>query len=353
MKIVVLFLLIGVTQTFALDSYAQTKRISLNLKNATINRILDEIEDQSEFYFMFDGTIIDVYQRKSINCENQSITTILDQLLKDTHIIYEISDRQIVLFREQDSEVGQQKTISGKVTDSGGSPLPGVTVTVKGTTQGTITDADGNYSLSNVPDNATLVFSFVGMRSQEVVAGNKTNIDLVMEEDLIGIEEVVAIGYGVQKKVNLTGSVSSVSSNVLLERATTNATNLLQGRVTGLNVTQPSGQPGKDDAIFQIRGLGSFGASSSPLVLIDGVSGSLSNLAPNDIENITVLKDAASASIYGSRAANGVILVTTKKAVGASVEYQLDIGVHNATRMPELITNSAEYMEMYNSAAQR
>lgn len=222
---------------------------------------------------------------------------------------------------------------------------------MKGTNKGTVTGTDGNYVIANVADDASLVFSFVGMRTQEIPIVGKTTINVIMQEEAVGIEEVVAVGYGTQKKVNLTGSVSSVSSQQLMERPATNATSLLQGRVSGLHVTQPSGQPGKDDAIFYIRGLGSYGASSTPLILIDGVIGTLSDLAPNDIESISVLKDAASASIYGARAANGVILVTTKNArKGARVEYKLDVGMHEATRLPKGITNSAEYMQLSNKA---
>ena len=184
--------------------------------------------------------------------------------------------------------------------------------------------------------------------------GVSRSINVALAEESIGVDEVVVVGYGTQKKINLTGSVAAVSSAVLSKSTTANPSNLLEGRISGLQVTQPSGQPGKDDAVMMVRGLGSFGASSSPLVLVDGVIGSLSNIAPGDIDAVTVLKDAASASIYGSRAANGVVLVTTKQAKkGTAVEYQLDLGVQNATRLPELVTNSAEYMEMFNSARAR
>ncbi len=361
MRIVLFFLAVSITQALALDSYGQSKRLNLTFSDETIVRILERIEYQSEFYFMYDATVIDVNQRKSIDCENSTISKILNELFQGTGIAYRIDDRQIALTRANEvsePHIGQlaqqQKVVSGKVTDSTGQPLPGVTVVVKGTTQGIVTNADGEYSLSNIPDDATLQFSFVGMRTQEIPVAGKAFISVEMKEDAIGIEEVVAIGYGVQKKANLTGSVAAISSQTIASRPATNPTNLLQGRIAGLQVTQPSGQPGRDDANFQIRGLGSFGASSSPLILVDGVTGSLSNIAPNDIESITVLKDAASASIYGSRAANGVILVTTKQAKeGAVVEYQFDIGIHSATRLPEVITNSAEYMEMYNSARER
>ena len=249
----------------------------------------------------------------------------------------------------------QQIRVSGKVTDgSTGEVMPGVNITVKGTSIGTISDAQGNFSLAVSDRNATLVLSFVGYIAQEIPLNGRTTLDVALTSEIRGLEEVVVVGYGIQKKVNLTGAISTTSTKELATRATTNASNLLQGRISGLEVIQPTGQPGRDDAVMKIRGLGSFGASAAPLVLVDGVIGALTNLAPNDIESITVLKDAASASIYGARAANGVILVVTKGAKkGASFEYQVDVGSHSATRLPELMTNSADYMEYFNLARLR
>lgn len=357
MKITCFLLLISALSVFAGKTYSQTKMLNLNLENVSVKAVLSSIEDQSEFYFFFSDKIIDVNRKVTINAEEQNIETVLKSLFAGTDVIYVVKDRVIVLTTPEVSQAESQqagKTISGKVTDSSGASLPGVSVVVKGTTTGIITDSEGNYSLSNIPENSTLQFSFIGMEPQEITIGTLTQINVTMAESVTGIDEVVVIGYGIQKRVNLTGSVSTVSSNSLANRPTTNATNLLQGMVSGLRVMIPTAQPGKDDASFEVRGLGSFGASSQPLVLIDGLVGSLSNLAPNDIESVTVLKDAASASIYGAKAANGVILVTTKQAAkGFSIEYQLDMGVHNATRLPKVITNSAEYMEMYNSARAR
>ncbi len=356
MKLTTFLVLISIVSAFANKTFSQSKMLNLNMEKVTVREVLSKIEDQSEFHFMYSGKVVDVTRLVSIKVQDAKINEVLKSLFSGTEVDYTIKDKLILLTIPESNSTTfqQQKSISGKVTDSSGGPLPGVSVAVKGTTNGTITDADGNYKLSNVPANATLQFSFVGMKTQEEIVAGKATINMVLSEETIGIEEVVAVGYGVQKKVNLTGSVSSVSSNSLAQRATTNPTSLLEGRLSGLQVTQSSGQPGRDDASFQIRGLGSFGASSSPLVLIDGIAGSLSSLAPNDIETVTVLKDAASASIYGSRAANGVILITTKQAKkGRSVEYQFDIGVHTPTRMPELITNSAEYMGMYNAARTR
>ncbi len=171
----------------------------------------------------------------------------------------------------------------------------------------------------------------------------------------MGLSDVVVVGYSTQKKINLTGAVASVSAKTLSASPVPNSANLLQGRLPGLEVIQPNGKPGNDDPTDPYPGIGFFRGSSSPLILIDGVIGNITTIAPNDIESVTVLKDAASASIYGARAANGVIIVTTKRAKkgGASLEYSIDYGIQNATAVRDLIWDSAEYMEMYNAARLR
>ncbi len=248
-------------------------------------------------------------------------------------------------------------SITGQVTSSEGESLPGVSVTVKGGDVSTSTDVSGNFRIAVPAANATLVFTYVGFISQEVPLEGRTSLNVSLRTDNRALEEVVVVGYGTQRRVNLTGSISTVSGTTLTERPAPNAANLLQGRATGLQVTQPSGEPGRDNPSFIIRGRGSFGSGTNiqPLVLIDGVTGSINNLSPQDIENITVLKDAASAAIYGSRGANGVILVTTKKGrKGKPVfNYRLNVGRHAPTELPDLITNSAEYMTMFNTAATR
>lgn len=250
--------------------------------------------------------------------------------------------------------VAQNRQISGTVYDSGGSALPGASVVVKGTNTGTITDANGKYSLQ-AANGTTLVFSYIGYTTLEVAVQNRTSIDANLKADATALSEVVVVGYGTQKKENLSGSVSTVSGAVITQRPVPNIQNILQGRVAGLDVVQSTGEPGRDDASFRIRGLGSFGASSAPLILVDGVIASIKNLSPQDIESVTVLKDAASASIYGARAANGVVLITTKKgkAGKTQIEYNGSMGISEATKYPELITNSATYMEMYNAARAR
>ncbi len=356
MRNTVLILLISAFQVFATGSYAQTKKISLAMNDAAIRDVLYAIQKQSEFYFLYNSELIDVTKKVDITIEEEKVDQVLTRLFNKNEVDFLIKDHYIILtpvggnaelFAEQ-----QQRIVSGKVTDSNNQPLPGVTIVIKGTTQGTVTDLDGNYTLTNIPADATLVFSFVGMRTQEVVVGSQTSIDVRMEVEAIGLEEVVAVGYGVQKKANLTGAVSSVDSEQLSKRSVSQASQLLQGVTSGITATQTSGEPGSDAASLKIRGLGTFsGAGTDPLVLVDGVPSSINSVNPNDIESISVLKDAASAAIYGSRAANGVILVKTKEGKEGTlhVSYDAYIGKQQATELPEYV-DSWTYAEMKNEA---
>jgi TonB-linked SusC/RagA family outer membrane protein len=327
MRNTILILLISTFQVFATGTYAQTKTISLAMNDATISEVLHAIQDQSEFYFLYNSELIDVTKKVDVEIEGEKVDAILTRLFDKNEVDFLIKDRYIVLtpvggnaelFAEQ-----QQPAVSGTVTDESGQPLPGVTVVVKGTTQGTVTNADGDYTLTNLPEDATLVFSFVGMKTLEVVVGSQTNISVVMEEETIGLEEVVAVGFGTQKKVNLTGAVGTVSSEDLQNRPVQNVQQALQGLVPGLNIQQTSGFLNATPEM-NIRGTGNLGTGSSaaPLVLIDGVEGNISTVNPQDIESISVLKDAAASSIYGSRAPFGVILITTKK--GDANEIQVN-----------------------------
>ncbi|WP_172623085.1 SusC/RagA family TonB-linked outer membrane protein [Flavisolibacter ginsenosidimutans] len=249
----------------------------------------------------------------------------------------------------------QTQRVSGVVTNEAGEPLSNVTVQAKGTSKTTITATDGSFSLELPSGAKTLVFSYVGMETQELPVDQRTSYRIKLSAAANTLNDVVVVGYGTQRRINLTGSVSTVSGGTLTQRPAPNAANLLEGRVSGLQVTQPSSEPGRDNPNLLIRGRATFGGSTGPLVLIDGVTGSINNLSPDDIENISVLKDAASAAIYGSRAANGVILVTTKKGRKGqtTVSYRVNVGVYTPTAMPDFITNSAEYMTLYNAAAAR
>ena len=237
----------------------------------------------------------------------------------------------------------QQKSVSGKVTDATGAPLPGVTIRVKGTTQGTITDTNGKYSFSNIPGNATLLFSFVGMKNQEIPVAGKAEINTALQDESEALSEVVVTGYGNFKKASFTGSANTVDATKMKDMPTVSLEQKLQGQTAGVFITSSSGQPAALPSI-RIRGMGSFSASNDPLYIIDGVpvnTGTMSSsgagymtqaqtsimatINPNDIENITVIKDAAAASLYGSRAANGVILITTKRGKSGQAKVDLTI----------------------------
>lgn len=242
-------------------------------------------------------------------------------------------------------------TVTGKIT-SGGQSLSRVNVNLKGTTLGTSTDENGKYTIHVPTGSSTLVFSSIGLTTQEININGRTVIDVVMVEGSKSLNEVVVVGYGSQKKINLTGSVSTVSKDLIEKREVTQASQLLEGAASGVSVTQLSGQPGADQANITIRGLGTFsGAGNNPLVLVDGVPSSLNAVSPNDIASISVLKDAASASIYGSRGANGVILITTKVGTEgkAKVSYTAYVGEQQATQLPQYV-NSWTYAEMINEA---
>ncbi|HLT08773.1 MAG TPA: TonB-dependent receptor [Cyclobacteriaceae bacterium] len=263
-----------------------------------------------------------------------------------------LSRASLAAVHVHDSTLHQDVEVTGQVTDASGEAIPGVTVLVKGTTIGTATDIDGQYAIA-VPEEAVLVFSFVGYISQELAVGTRKIINVTLEEDVSALDEIVVVGYGTQRKVNVTGSISVVDNESLQNRPLTNATQALQG-VQGLYVNQAGGQPGADDATIRIRGIGSIGGAGklSPLVLVDGVEFPLRDVNPNDIESISVLKDAASTAIYGSRAANGVILITTKlgKEEQSVISYSGYIGSQQATYLPDPVDNSADFMEAYNRA---
>ncbi len=316
MRNTLLLLLLNVFHIFAVNSYSQTATLTLNLNDITVKEALTQIEEQSEFYFLYNSKLIDVNRKTTLQVKDQKIDRILSELFDNTDVNYIVFNRQIILSPKDyvinlKDGVKQPQIITGTVTDQKGYSMIGVTIMVKGTTQGTITDAQGMYSISNVPENGVLVFSFVGMRSQEVVVGNQTTINIMMEEALIRIDEVVAIGYGTQSRRYVSASVSNIQSELIEDRPVSNVLSAIQGKVAGVNIYSQNFNPGATPKII-IRGGSSIDYSNDPLIIVDGVPRSLSDLNPNDIESINVLKDAASTSIYGSRASNGVVLINTK-----------------------------------------
>ena len=321
MRATVFFLMLGIIQVSAINSYSQ-QSISIKLTNVSLSDVLNEIEERSDFYFLYNQDLIDVNRKVSLNAENESIDKILNQLFSQSGIEYVIKDRQIILTSLNGYlQSAQQKEVRGKVTDSNGQPLPGVAVVIKETTNGIITDADGNYILNKVPSDATLVFSFVGMKMQEISVAGKTMIDVVMQEETIGIEEVVAIGYGTESKKKLTTSVAKFKAGQMEELPITNIADAFSGQISGVLAENGVGTPGSSPVI-RIRGYGSINAGSEPLYVIDGMMANATQfgaLNPKSIESVDILKDAAAGAIYGSRAGNGVILVTTKKGKSGKV----------------------------------
>jgi TonB-linked SusC/RagA family outer membrane protein len=344
-------------QTWALDSYSQVTRLSLNLKDTRVIDVLGEIENKTEFFFLFNQKLVDVERKVDIDVRNRKIDDILNELFAGTNVNYLVMNRQIVLttaqpgseeYRQQTS-AQQQGQVSGKVTDRTGAPLPGLTVVIKGTTQGTITNSDGTYSISNVPANATLVFSFVGMRTQEVVVGNQTSVNIIMEEETFGIDEVVAVGFGTQKKSHLTAAVEQVSGELLVNRPVKNISEAIQSTVAGLYVEPTDGGPASAPNI-NIRGYTGFNARGGPLVLVDGIERRITDVNSSDVESISVLKDAAASAIYGSRAPFGVILITTKSGKTDDqirVNYSGSYNIGTPLGMPHW-ANSYEYAEKVN-----
>ena len=322
MRVTFLLLLVSILQTFANDAYSQKTKLSFNFSNKKLVDALDEIEQHTGFYFLYNDNLIDTDRKIDLSVDDQTIDKVLDRLFSGTDIKYTITDRKIILTPGYlTASLQQQNSVSGKVTDSSGASLPGVTIVLKGTTQGTITDVDGNYSIMKVPSDATLVFSFVGMKTQEIPIAGRSAINVTMKEDAIGLEEIVAIGYGSMQKSDLTGAISSVSAK---ELSTIQASNVLvqaQGKLAGVDIVSSDGTPGSQQTI-RIRGNRSINANNDPLFIVDGIptTQGINDFNPGDIESMEILKDASSVAIYGSRGANGVILITTKRGKKGSVQ---------------------------------
>ncbi|MEL7588685.1 MAG: TonB-dependent receptor [Prolixibacteraceae bacterium] len=315
------FLIFVLTVNVSASLYSQNSKISVKIENGSLNEIFSLIEEQSEYRFFYQNEQIRDIGKKTVEATDRNIQDLVADLLDNTGLSFRLVDRNIIIFPRNDQSSAavtqQPRQISGQVTDQSGSPLPGVTVVLKGTTRGTITDSEGNYAIPNVAPDAVLVFSFVGMKPQEIPVSGKPAIYVTMAEEAIGVNEVVVVGYGTQAKKDIIGSVSVIDVDQIKSIPVTSGEQALQGQAAGVNVIT-SGVPGAESKVF-IRGISSFG-NTQPLVIVDGIQGSLADVNPNDIESVQVLKDAGAASIYGVRGSNGVIVVTTKKGkTGAPV----------------------------------
>ncbi|MEZ2338571.1 TonB-dependent receptor [Mucilaginibacter sp. RCC_168] len=352
MKLSFFLCLVSILQVSAATLFAQ--KISLDKNNASLAETLQEIHLQSGFSVFYNARLLKKAVPVNVHLQNADLSDVLKQCFQNQPFSYVVNNNTIVVTPKQaEAHTAQDIVITGQVTDDKGVPLPGVTVKVKGTDAGAQTSIDGRYKVSVSNNSAVLVFSFVGFASREIAVGTQTQIDVMLKEQPSALNEIVVVGYGTQKKVNLTGAVSTVNGNDLNKRPIVNPASMLEGLAPGVAVNTGSGEPGNESVSIRIRGNGTFsGAGSDPLVLIDGVPGNFSDLNPTDIDNVSVLKDAASASIYGSRAANGVVLITTKqgKAGQMSVSYDGNVGFYSPTNMYKLVTNSAQYMELFNQA---
>lgn len=339
----------GGATVYAESSYVNTTLLTVQMSGRSIKDVFSYIEKNSEFIFVYHGSNIDVNRKVNIDVTDRSVENILHQMFDGTDIEYLVNDRQIIVRRKQAAEkstsipgVQQEKkiTVTGNVKDANGEPLIGVNVIIKGTTKGSVTDVNGNFSLSEVSPKAIISVSYIGYQTLDIPA--KEEIKVVLKEDSEALDEVVVIGYGVQKKADLSGAIATVPAKVLENRPVLNIGQALQGSVANMNVTIGSGQA-TDSPSFNIRGTTSLNGGD-PLVVIDGVVSSaaeLNRMTPTDIGSISVLKDAASAAIYGSRAAFGVILVTTKTAgqEKLTINYNNNFAMRKLTSMADVITD--------------
>lgn len=352
MKLTVLMLVVSLSQIVAAVN-AQTIKLNVSAKNETLESVLKQIEKQSDFLFFYNLEEINKDEKISITKKDAGIQDILDAIASKVDLQYTIKDRHIVLTTTVISgNKSQQQTrkVTGRICDTSGEPVIGVNVVVKGSTNGTITDIDGKFSIEVSPD-AILQVSYIGYISQEIPVENKNNLAIAIHEDMQKLDEVVVVGYGTQKKLNLTGAVEQVTSEVFENRSVSNATQMLQGSIPNLNIQLTDGKPTRT-ASYNVRGTTSIGQGGDALVLIDGVEGDPSMLNPNDIASVSVLKDAASAAIYGARGTFGVVLITTKEPTKdkTSVTYTGNFSLQRPATVPDVVTDGYEYASLFYEA---
>ena len=361
MRTTFILLFVCIFYTMAENGYTQNARVTLNKRNVSLKDVLNEIESQTDYLFIYNNEV-NTREKVSVKAKQQAVSNVLKSLLKNKDVDYSMEGNHIILSArkkkvESDKETlskvvqQQKKRITGTVVDAAGEPIIGANVVEAGTTNGTVTDVDGSFLL-DVGDNATIRVSYIGYLEQEVTSTGKTSINVTLLEDTQSLDEVIVVGYGTQRKANLTGAVSNVQIGQLDKRTVAQTSSALQGLVPGLTVTQRSGKPGADGGTIRIRGNTTLG-DNNPLVLIDGVESSLNSIDPASIESISILKDAASSAIYGNRAANGVILITTKRAESgkAFISYKGYLAKGVPTHVPKYV-GAVDFMK-YISIAKR
>ena len=361
MKLTYIFLLVSLFTVNA-STYSQKNRMSLHVENVALEKVFSEIEKRTEFRFLYNHLNVDISQKVTINAQDEMLSDILDQIFTGLNLNFKIKKKLIVVKKgpgiepkpvapnRKPTNTKYQSTISGTVKDEAGLPLPGANVVEKGTTNGTQTDFDGKFTIQVRNENAILSISYIGFETKEIELSGQSQINVVLNEQTAGLDEVVIVGFGTQKKENLTGAVSVINGKDLVNRPAVGTLDALQGSLPGVTITKSSGSPGDEQFNLQIRGVTSIN-NNPVLVLIDGIEGSMNDVRPEDIESISVLKDAAASSIYGAKAAGGVVLVTTKGGQEGKVQinYNTYYSVSKMARLPERL-NSYEIAEALNVA---
>ena len=331
-----------------LNPMANAQNITLRMSNVTVKQAMDELKSKSGYSFVFSSQDVDTHKNITVESDNQPLGHVISQIVAGQGLAYTIEGKTIILRKATAGLVQQQnnKRITGVVKDANGEPVIGANIVVKGTTNGTITDMDGNFVL-DVPAGAVLHVSYIGYSDKEIPVGNQTVLTVSLAEDSRALEEVVVIGYGTARKIDLTGSTSSLGGDKLRVKSSLQLSTQMQGQMAGVQITRTSGDPSAGSSI-RVRGVTTL-STNDPLVIVDGVPGSLMDIAPEDVKDIQVLKDAASAAIYGSRAAAGVILVTTNRAKDKEfhLSYNMEYGIDKATTVPKF-ANAVQWMQGYN-----
>ncbi|MDE5627341.1 MAG: TonB-dependent receptor plug domain-containing protein, partial [Candidatus Amulumruptor sp.] len=334
--------------------------VNISAKDTPVKTVLRQIESQTTYRFSYTAGLLDGFPRQTLEYNNTPVATVLDKVFGNSPIAYDIvSPKAIALYkrgaepRKTTKGTKDGKTVKGQILDSTGEPVIGATVWIKGTQKRMATNIDGEYSFADVEPGQEIVVTSVGYDPTSIAVGDKETYNLTLDSSANNLDEVVVVGYGAQKKINLTGSVATVKSKQLESRAATNLSNALAGVASGVSVSQTSGKPGSDGSNITIRGIGTFNSSYlAPLVIVDGSEASIGSVNSDDVESISVLKDAASAAIYGSRGANGVILITTKKGRKGQAPTVTYTGLITNSKMSgkafRFEDNYAEYMEMAN-----
>ena len=331
-----------------LNPMANAQNITLRMSNVTVKQAMDELKSKSGYSFVFSSQDIDTHKNITVESDNQPLGHVISQIVAGQGLAYTIEGKTIILRKATAGLVQQQnnKRITGVVKDANGEPVIGANIVVKGTTNGTITDMDGNFVL-DVPADAVLHVSYIGYSDKEIPVGNQTVLTVSLAEDSRALDEVVVIGYGTARKIDLTGSTSSLGGDKLRVKSSPQLSTQMQGQMAGVQITRTSGDPSAGSSI-RVQGVTTL-STNDPLVIVDGVPGSLMDIAPEDVKDIQVLKDAASAAIYGSRAAAGVILVTTNRAKDKEfhLSYNMEYGIDKATTVPKF-ANAVQWMQGYN-----